>query len=49
MRKIPFHALALFSKLEKGMDMDLFLVNLGMAVDNQTKEREELNNSLNTA
>jgi SpoVK/Ycf46/Vps4 family AAA+-type ATPase len=49
LRKIPFHALALFSKLEKGMDVDLFLVNLGMAVDNQTKEREELNNSLNTA
>ena len=49
LRKIPFHALALFPKLERGMDMDMFLDYLREAVINQTKERDELNNSTNTA
>ena len=49
LRKIPFHALALFPKLERGMDMDKFLDYMRKAVVNQTKERDELNNSTNTA
>ena len=49
LRKIPFHALTLFPKLNQEVDINLFLQHMHVAVQNETKERAELGNSLNTA
>ena len=49
LRKIHFTALTFFPQLERGLNMDMFLEKLRMAVEKQNKERRELNNSTNTA